>query len=170
MNGRWLLAACLLAGRVEAQTPTIHVDCADLRLVDASGAGDDAAHQHLYRFAGSCRLFEKTGATSREIGKFPVTAFGTWDTIEKRFHESVRVGGSLQWDGKRIGGEMTSAFRCSDDPLLAPAACNGFAHQNRTALEAMSGTYKQQGRPLLVGRCTPAQVRALSATHTKARK
>jgi hypothetical protein len=169
MNIRWTLAALLvMTGIAHAQGfQSTNVDCANLKLKDATGVGDPAAMQHDYDFSGTCVLSIKGDGYVKTIKTFPVEASGRWDVKEKQFEETVQVLGAFKWDGKVIGGQMTSAFKCNDDPLVANAACNGFDHKNKTSLEALSNSYKQQGRPLLVGHTTPAAALALSSKHPK---
>jgi hypothetical protein len=153
MSRSWFAAWSLVtAGFVHAQgVSSAIVDCAQLALTRATGVADAAANQHRYEFAGSCRLSERKNGVVRDVRSFPVRASATWDVRQKRYEETVRVSGGFSWDGKSVGGEMHSAFRCSDDPLAQPAACNGFEHRNGTALEPLSNAYRQNGRPLLVG-------------------
>jgi hypothetical protein len=149
---RLLVIALLAGGPACAGNEVLDVDCANLRLVSAKGLDAPDAPLHEYRFAGSCRLFARAGLVTRDIRTFAVDALGTWDRRTRRFTEAVRVPGGFTFAGKAVGGTMRSEFTCSDDPLAARTACNGFRHQNDTSLDALSNAYRQQGRSLLARR------------------
>jgi hypothetical protein len=140
------------------------VDCSGIKLVDAHGVGYAQATTHKYEFSGSCRLYWKSGDDTQTIKVFPVTAKAVWDEKENRLEEDVRVIGAFKWNGKVIGGEVTSVYLCSDDPLVSNSACNGVEHHNGTDLDQLSEPY-QQGRPLLAGNTNAFQAGGLSAKH-----
>ena len=171
MNIRWLPALTLIvAGLAHAQEfQSVTVDCAKLVLKDASGVGDEYAMQHDYDFSGTCVLHIKGDGYAKSIKTFPVEANARWDLKKKEFNETLQILGGFKWDGKVIGGSMMSSFKCNDDPLVAQAACNGFVHNNHTGLGPLSNSYKQQGRPMLVGHTSPAEALAMSAKHPKAK-
>ncbi len=171
MNTRWLLVLCLVfSGLTHAQSFTgVSVDCAKLKLKDARGVGDENALTHKFDFSGTCVLSVSGDGYNQTVKVFPVEAKGSWNPKEQQFEEAIHVIGGFKWNGKVIGGFMTSKFKCNDDPLATKAACNGFEHSNKTALEPLSWPYKQQGRPFLVGHTSPAEALALSAKHPKSK-
>jgi hypothetical protein len=157
-----VLALFACAPAAVAQSISLKIECADLKLERAVGVPDGPARE--YGFSGSCALYHVTalgGQGKKPYHTFPVKAEGAWDAKTNRFRETITILGQFDYLGKPVSGSVTSVFACSYDPVTSPTACNGTSHANATPLEAFSEPYESH-KPILAQRATMAQAVAIA--------
>jgi hypothetical protein len=128
------------------------LSCAGIKLEKASGLPDGTTRQ--YAFGGSCRIYQSDGEGQEHA--FPVIGRASWDSKTRKLSESLKILGDFEYYDIQVAGSLASIYRCSTDPIVGPAACNGDVHKNETGLEQFSNPFVDH-KPLLAGKTTLAE-------------
>jgi hypothetical protein len=146
-------------------------DCHALKLKAASGVSQDAIH--TYEFNGTCNINALPETGPIVLQTVLANASGRWDGGKQEFTESFHLLGPVHLEGwvengsaykvDITPGEVSSTFKCADDPLLfANVVCMTTFHENLSGFAPFSNPAKKQNRPLLKGKTTLAEATAMS--------